>query len=61
MKYTSVSMEVKLGISHSSVMGPLLFIIYMNDVSDVLDQDSSLVNYADDTSLIVKSASIQNL
>ena len=44
---------VSIGVARSSILGPLLFILYMNDLPDVL-QFCHVTLYADDTVLYLK-------
>ena len=46
----SDTLAVKAGVPQGSRLGPLLFIIYMNDIVDEIESD--ILIFADDTSLM---------
>ena len=47
----SSSHPVTSGIPQGSVLGPILFVLYINDLPDVVDKDSFAFLFADDTKL----------
>lgn len=56
---TSNWCTVKCGVPQGSILGPLLFVVYMNDLRDNVDEH--IVSYADDTSVVVSGRSADDL
>ena len=58
--YDSNLADVKFGVSQGSVLGPLLFLIYVNDLKQAL-KFCKVHHFADDTNLIRFSKSVYRL
>jgi hypothetical protein len=52
--------KIKHGIPQGSMLGPLLFLLYINDLSKITNNKSLLILFADDTSILFTSSNLTN-
>ena len=48
---TSDIVDVLSGVSQGSILGPFLFVLFINDIFNNIDKNSLIGLYADDTKL----------
>merc|ERR1711972_469630 len=51
--FTATTEKIKSGVPQGSILGPLLFLCYVNDLPNVFKNKCQMLSYADDTQLLV--------
>jgi len=52
--------KIKQGAQLGSILGPIFFLIYVNDLPNLASIGTKILLYADDTSITVTSPNLQN-
>ena len=52
-------LEIKCGVPQGSILGPLLYLIYVNGIAK--STDGYILSFADDTSMYLSDPNIKNL
>ena len=60
-KYTSKDEDIKAGVPQGSILGPLLFICFSNDIYEAFEDKCEAFSYADDSQLILHSKNQKQL
>jgi hypothetical protein len=62
INYTSSTKKISMGVPQGSILGPLLFIIYVNDLASLPHLRNCLIDtYADDTNFLIKGKSMDGM
>ena len=60
-KYTSTEENIKSGVPQGSILGPFLFLCFVNDLPKIFNENTKFLAYADDTQLLVCDKDLEKL
>ena len=58
--YSQLS-DISIGVPQGSVLGPLFFIIYVNDIISCMDDSVKIILFADDTNIFISASTAEEL
>jgi hypothetical protein len=53
--------KIKHGVPQASILGPLLFLLYVNDLPKAIEHKDTLIQFSDDTSILITSPNTTQL
>jgi len=59
--FYSNSLNPTVGIPQGSILGPLFFIMFINDINEIIGPNAKIITYADDTTLSIYCKSLTDL
>ena len=59
--YTSIEHQAKTGVPQGSILGPLLFLCFINDLPNAFENICKMFGYADDTQLVITAPTLDGL
>ena len=60
-QFTSIENQAITGVPQGSILGPLLFLCFINDLPDAFQNICKMYGYADDTQLIISAPTLDEL
>ena len=59
--HTSTTAPITYGTAQGSILGPLIFILYVNDMFESTNLSGNIYMYADDTLIVNKSDNVDDV